>query len=101
MKLEYARGFENYRWTTAWDLTKLEERYVYRHRNLGILIYIREEKSWDWDKSIVECSLFNRGQYIIKKAKYRKEIEKNLEEIFKELVLKDGNIKVLFDGIFK
>jgi len=99
--LKYVRGFENYRWYPAWSLMKKDGLSVYEHRKLGILIYIEEERSWDWNKSVVECKLFNEGKPLTKNVRNKKDLEDSLEDIFKELVSYDSNKKILFRGLLK
>lgn len=99
MSIKWARGFENYRWQRNWSARTNLEEYEYIHANLNIVIVVYENKI-TWDESKLEYKLFDKGVSIIRSVSNKKQIEENLEDVFKEMVTKEENKKVLFNGIF-
>lgn len=100
MNLKWARGFENYRWKPDWSSRTDLEEYQYIHERLKIIIVIYEEKI-SWDESKLEYKLFDKGVSVLKSVSNEREMEDSLEEVFKEMMTKQQNKKVLFDGVFK
>lgn len=100
MNIEHARGFESYRWNRDWSARTNLEEYQYIHETLKIIIVVYEEKI-AWDESKLEYKLFDKGVSVIKSVSTKSQMERNLEDVFKEMMTKRQNKKVLFDGIFK
>lgn len=100
IRLRQIGGFENNKWRVDYRFRKRGDVQQYEHKTIGIKIYIEDEKRSDGIFKI-KCLLYEKGKPFIGYVSGQTDLERSMEEIFKRLIAIEGNMKVLFDGIFK
>jgi len=104
MKLKWAKGFASYRWRRDYNSKIRRDAQQYEHMEFDIKIYIEDEvvNSGMYKGSYkIICWLYGEGKPFVGYVSGKRDLEISMEEIFKQLINIDGNLKVLFDGIFK